>query len=52
MGDTVELTGGPMAGSVGVVEEIDTQARKVRVKISMFGRETPAELDLSQVKLL
>lgn len=52
VGDTVELTGGPMAGSVGVVEEIDTQARKVRVKISMFGRETPAELDLSQVKLL
>ena len=52
VGGTVELTGGPMAGSVGVVEEIDTQARKVRVKISMFGRETPAELDLSQVKLL
>ena len=52
VGDTVELTGGSMAGSVGVVEEIDTQARKVRVKISMFGRETPAELDLSQVKLL
>ena len=52
VGDTVELTGGPMAGSVGVVEEIVTQARKVRVKISMFGRETPAELDLSQVKLL
>ena len=52
VGDTVELTGGPMAGSVGVVEAIDTSARKVRVKISMFGRETPAELELSQVKLL
>lgn len=52
VGDTVELTGGPMAGSVGVVEAIDTNARKVRVKISMFGRETPAELELSQVKLL
>ena len=52
VGDTVELTDGPMAGSVGVVEAIDTNARKVRVKISMFGRETPAELELSQVKLL
>ena len=52
VGDTVEITSGPMEGSVAVVEEIDKKARRVHVKISMFGRETPAELELSQVKLL
>ena len=37
--------------TVGTVEEIDIPARKVRVKITMFGRELPAELELHQVKL-
>ena len=52
VGDNVEIIAGPMEGFVGLVEEIDTQNRKVRVKVSMFGRETPAELDIAQVKLL
>ncbi len=52
VGDNVEIVAGPMEGFVGLVEEIDTQNRKVRVKVSMFGRETPAELDIAQVKLL
>jgi len=52
LGDTVEITAGPMEGSVGTVEAIDKDARKVRVKITMFGRELPAELELHQVKLL
>lgn len=51
VGDTVEIVAGPMEGSVGTVEEIDKTARKVRVKITMFGRELPAELELHQVKL-
>ena len=51
VGDTVEITAGPMEGSVGTVEGIDIPARKVRVKITMFGRELPAELELHQVKL-
>ena len=51
VGDTVEITAGPMEGSVGTVEELDIPARKVRVKITMFGRELPAELELHQVKL-
>ena len=33
------------------ITEIDIPARKVRVKITMFGRELPAELELHQVKL-
>ena len=52
VGDAVEITAGPMEGSVGTVEEIDIPARKVRVKITMFGRELPAELELHEVKLL
>ena len=51
VGDTVEITAGPMEGSVGTVEESTSPARKVRVKITMFGRELPAELELHQVKL-
>ena len=52
VGDTVEITSGSMEGSVATVEEIDPAARKVKVKITMFGREIPAELELYQVKLL
>ena len=51
VGDTGESTAGPMEGSVGTVDEIDIPARKVRVRITMFGRELPAELELHQVKL-
>ncbi len=51
VGDTVEIVSGAMEGSVATVEEIDKAARKVRVKINMFGREIPAELELRQVKL-
>ncbi len=50
VGDTVEVTGGPMEGFVGTVDKIDMNERKVHVTVSMFGRLTPAELDLSQVK--
>ena len=52
VGDNVQITGGPLEGFVGVVDEIDLQAQKVKVKVSMFGRETPAELELGQVKPL
>lgn len=52
VGDNVQITAGPLEGFVGVVEEIDMQAQKVRVKVSMFGRETPAELELNQAKPL
>lgn len=52
VGDNVQITGGPLEGFVGVVEEIDLQAQKVKVKVSMFGRETPAELELGQAKPL
>ncbi|MEG0833457.1 MAG: transcription termination/antitermination protein NusG [Oscillospiraceae bacterium] len=50
VGDSVNIVDGPLAGFIGTVEEIDTEKRKVKVKVSMFGRETSAELELSQVK--
>ena len=50
VGDNVEIADGPLAGFVGEVVEIDADAMKVNVKVSMFGRETLSELDLLQVK--
>ena len=44
----VEITEGPLAGFVGIVEEIDKDKQKIKVKVSMFGRETTAELELGQ----
>lgn len=50
VGDSVEVLSGPLEGFIGLVEGIDRDAGKVNVKVSMFGRETPAELELDQVK--
>lgn len=49
VGDSVKVAEGPLAGFIGFVEEIDSEKQKVRVKVSMFGRETSAELELSEV---
>ncbi len=45
IGDTVSVTNGPFEGSVGVVKEIHDHKRTVIVQLSIFGRETPVELD-------
>ena len=52
VGDTVKNTEGPLASFTGVVEEIEPEKNKVRVVVSMFGRETPVELELDQVEVL
>ena len=49
-GDSVKITGGALESFLGTVEEIDLDHGKVRVVVSMFGRETPVELDLDQVE--
>ena len=49
-GDSVELLAGVMKGFAGQVASIDLAAKKVKVLISFAGRQTPAELDLDQVK--
>ncbi len=52
VGDSVKVTAGPMEGFIGVVETIDLDTEKVTVLVSMFGRETPVELELGQVGTL
>jgi len=49
-GDLVKVADGPFKDFEGKVSEIDTQRGKVKVLVSMFGRETPVELDFLQVK--
>ena len=48
--DAVRLTDGPFLDMIAEVEEINIEKGKVRVRISMFGRETPLELDFDQVE--
>jgi transcriptional antiterminator NusG len=52
VGDSVRITEGPLAGFVGIVEDIDAEKQKVKVKVSMFGRETSAELELGEATLV
>lgn len=50
VGDSVKIIGGPLEGFVGVVGEVDKEKNRVRVTVSMFGRETPVELELNQAE--
>jgi transcriptional antiterminator NusG len=50
VGDNVRVTAGPLENFIGIVEEINLEKRKVRVSVSMFGRETPVELELVQIQ--
>jgi transcriptional antiterminator NusG len=49
-GEVVSITDGPFKGFDGAISEIDTQKGKIKVMVSMFGRDTPVELDALQVK--
>ncbi len=48
--DTVRVVNGPLASFIGTVQEINKEKSKVKVLVSMFGRETPVELEFSQVE--
>ena len=50
VGDNVRIVDGPLEGFIGIVEELDVEKNSVRVRISMFGRETPVELELDQAE--
>jgi len=52
VGDSVTITDGPLTSFVGVVDALDIDKNKVRVVVSMFGRETPVELELDQVEVV
>lgn len=51
VGDHVKLVDGPLASFTGIVEEIEPEKNRVSVMVSMFGRETPVELELDQVEV-
>lgn len=51
-GQGVKVTHGPFQDFHGIVEEVNTEREKVKVLISIFGRETPVELDFGQVEKL
>jgi len=50
--DIVKIIDGPFAGFEGKINSIDTERGKVKLLVSMFGRETPVELDFVQIKKL
>ena len=50
VGDQVEILAGALKGMIGMVSTIDIDKNLVKVTVSMFGRETPAEVELNQVK--
>ena len=51
VGDHVKIVYGPLASFTGIVEEIEPEKNRVSVMVSMFGRETPVELELDQVEV-
>ena len=50
VGEAVKITDGPFTDFLGTVDNIDDARGKIRVLVSIFGRETPVELDFLQVK--
>ncbi len=51
VGDTVSIIKGTLAGNTGIVDEISEDEKKIKVRISMFGREIPMELDADSAEL-
>jgi transcriptional antiterminator NusG len=51
-GDSVRVTDGPFVDFVGTVDEINSERGRVKVLLSIFGRETPVQLDFLQVEKL
>jgi transcriptional antiterminator NusG len=50
VGDSVKVIDGPFDNFMGVIEEINSEKQMLKVRISMFGRETPVELEFGQVE--
>ncbi|MEI6512622.1 MAG: transcription termination/antitermination protein NusG [bacterium] len=51
-GDSIRVASGPFADFTGKIDEVDIEREKLRVLISIFGRDTPVELEFTQVEKL
>ncbi len=51
-GESVRVTDGPFSDFVGTVDELNPQKGKIKVLLSLFGHETPVELDILQIERL
>ncbi len=51
-GDSVKIIAGPFEDSIGLISEVNRNKHTVVVRLSIFGRETPVELDFAQVQKL
>lgn len=52
IGENVRIVSGPLENFIGRVDKLDPERQKVKLSVSMFGRETPVELDYIQVQKL
>ncbi len=52
VGDTIRVVGGPFNEMIGVVEAINEEKEKTKVRLSMFGREMPVELDFVNIEVI
>ncbi len=52
LGDSLRITDGPLDGFIGTVTELEPEKNRVRLIVQMFGKETPVDLELSQVETL
>jgi len=50
VGENVKVKSGPLENFLAVIQEINTEKRKIKALVNMFGRETPVELDFSQIE--
>lgn len=50
--ENIKVIDGPFADMMGTIEHIDLDKRKIKVHVNMFGRETPVELEFSQIEKL
>lgn len=52
VGENVKVKSGPLENFPAVIQEINSEKRKVKASVNMFGRETPVELDFNQIEKL
>ena len=50
VGETVKVIFGPFSGFSGIIEEVNTEKKKLKVMVMIFGRKSPLELSFTQVE--